>query len=380
MLRKLSCSVLYLSLMSPAVATPMDNDAGLVASLYRQMQLPAAGRADDGWRVKADGDGGWTADLGVSFLAPYRGTQIPAELDERLQSIRLQLLLLQVGQGNAGNIAFRFGGRPLEAFFTDVPPQMAGRGADVAAGVDVFVSAGHGWYLHGTGAGTWRLQRPLVNGMIEDLTTPRFAEKLVMALQAEGHSTALARATAFDDHPQAHKPWWQMASRYHAKALYPDRPDIWQSYFDRDIPLREYNDDIRARPLLANALGARALVHLHTNAGGAQASGAMAFHQPGRTDDRRLGHVLLCAMRDAVHALPAYQDYRVRVQPLQGNYGENRLAAAPSILIELGFHTHPQDAMALQDPAFQQAVAQGLRDGHAAYQAGQGSDGQPVCQ
>jgi len=376
---KLSCSALFLSFVFPLAAAPLSEDAGLVARLHQQMQLPAALRADDGRWLKADGNGGWIADLGASFLAPYDGTQIPAGLDERLQSIRLQLLLLQEQQNEAGNITFRFDGWPLEAFFPDAQPQPPSHDAHAAGGVDVFVSASHGWYLHGTGAGTWRLQRPRVNGMVEDLLTPRFAERLAVALQAHGRSSVFSRATALDAHPQAGKPWWEMASRYHARALYPDRPDIWQSYADRETPLREYNDDIRTRPLLANALGARALVHLHTNAGGPQARGAMAFYQPGRTEGRRLGHLMLCAMRESVGALPAYRDYRVRVQPLEGNYGENRLATAPSILIELGFHTHPQDAIALQDPRFQQAAAEGLRNGYLAYMAGQGSDGKPVC-
>ncbi len=379
MLRTLSCCVLYLSLVLPAAAWPVGEDAVLAARLHEQMLFPSIHRGEGLQHITTDGNGGWIADLGASFLAPYRSRQVPAELDERLQAIRLRLLILQEQRGEAGNIAFRFDGEPLESFFADAAPPVDGRAAGDAPGVDVFVSASHGWYLHGTGTGTWRLQRPWMNGMVEDLVTPRFADRLAAALQATGHSSALSRATAFDHHPQAGKPWWEMASRYHAKALYPDRPDIWQSYVDRDIPLREYNDDIRARPLLANALGAGALVRLHTNAGGPQASGAMAFYQPGRAEDRRLGHVMLCAMRDSVQALPAYRDYRVRVQPLEGNYGENRLAAAPSILVELGFHTHPQDASALQDPRFQQAAAEGLRNGYLAYRAGQGSDGQPVC-
>ncbi len=379
MLRTLSCCVLYLSLVLPAGALPAGEDAVLVARLHEQMLFPSAHRGQSLQRITADGHGGWIADLGASFLAPYRGRQVPAELDERLQAIRLQLLMLQERRGDAGNIAFRFDGEPLESFFADAAPQVDGRTTGDTPGVDVFVSASHGWYLHGTGEGSWRLQRPWMNGMVEDLLTPRFAERVAAELQAEGHSTALSRATAADEHPQAGKPWWEMASRYHAQALYPDRPDIWQSYFDREVPLREYNDDIRTRPLLANELGAGALVHLHTNAGGEQASGAMAFYQPGRAEDRRLGHVMLCAMRESVQALPAYRDYRVRVQPLEGNYGENRLAAAPSILVELGFHTNPQDASALQDPLFQQATAEGLRNGYVAYMAGQGSDGLPVC-
>lgn len=379
MLRKLSCSALYLSLAFSSSAQSLGEDARLVARLDEKMRVPSQLRSAGLPHMDVDGAGGWIADLGVEFLAPYAGNQVPADLDERLQAMRMQLLLLQEQRGEAGNIAFRFGGRPLEAIFRETLPAARRSARTDAAGADVFVSASHGWYLHGTGAGTWRLQRPQVNGITEDLLTPRFADALATALQADGRSTVLSRATAVEEHPRARRPWWQMASRYHAQALFPTRPDIWQSYADRETPLREYNDDIRTRPLLANALGARALVHLHTNAGDSSATGAMAFHQPGRAEDQRLGHVLLCAMRSSIQALPAYRGYLVRVQPFEGNYGENRLAEAPSILIELGFHTNPRDAIALQDPRFQQAVAQGLRNGYTAYLAGQGRGGQPVC-
>lgn len=355
---------------------PHQDDAYRIAAIVRQMDQPLA-RADGLPHTTLSSDGSWSVELGGQFLEGQRGPQIPAELDARLQAIRLEVLLQRERQGApAQALEFRFDGHSLEAHYPERPRPATHLATEVT---DVFVSASHGYYLHGKLG--WQLQRPLCNGMVEDLVTPRFADRLVAALQGDGYQVALSRSRQQVLHPVAGQPWWQMAARYNAQALYPARPDIWQSYADRDTPLREYNDDIRTRPLMANEIGAGALVHLHTNAAAStEATGAMGFHQPGRSEDQRLGHVLLCAMRDAIQALPQYHDYRVRVQPMGGNYGENRLALAPSILLELGFHTNPQDAAALQDPAFQEAVAQGLRQGYAEFRQGAGAEGEPVCQ
>lgn len=377
-LRLLPAGLLWIAAAVQAAMPALPDDAGIVAAIVHQMESPPL-RSSGPIRVASAADGSWSVELGSRFLADAPGPQIPAELDARLQAIRLAVMLQRERAGAVPQpLQFRFNGHPLEDHFHEAQPTRT-RGDAAAGNVDVFVSASHGWYLHG--GSTWRLQRPLSNGMVEDLVTPRFARQLVDALGRDGVSSSLSRSEDPSLHPIADRPWWQMAARYHAQALYPERADIWQSYADRDTPLREYNDDIRSRPLLANAIGAGMLVHLHTNAAAdPAATGMMAFHQAGRGEDQRLGHVLLCAMRDAIQRVPAYAGYRVRVQPDIGNYGENRLALAPSILVELGFHTHPQDAVALQDPLFQAAVAEGLRKGYADFQRGAGAGGTRVCQ
>lgn len=370
------------ALLATAQPTPVDEaDDALIAWLDQAMSgrstprsaPPPAGPA----AVRRSEDGQWQVELGNAMLPRPAGRQIPAELDERLQRIRLQLLLSPQRQGERNDISFRFLGQPLEYWYPE-PAAVQVAPADFPE-VDVVVSASHGWYFH-HGFNDWRLQRPLSNGVVEDLITPAFADRLVALLQADGLRTLLTRSVSHDPDPSANKPWWEMAARYNAQALHPERPDIWQSYADRQTPLREYNDDIRTRPLLANAHRASAVIHLHTNAASADATGAMAFIQGERPQDRRLAHNVLCALRSAVQAVPGYQRYRVRVQPFEGNYGENRLAQMPSVLLEIGFHTNPEDAAALRDPLFQQAVAQGVRDGHAAFVAGQGEGGAPVCQ
>lgn len=340
-------------------------------------------------RVDIDSSGVWNIDLGQDFLLPYTGMQIPPELDARLQAIRVDLLLQLERQGLPVRMVFRFNGKSLEDIFPGDTPVALQRSLPQRTqddGIDVFVSASHGFYFHHS-FNDWRLQRPLVNGMVEDLTTPAYATQLSAWLNQRGNTTRLSRSISGDLHPVVQQPWWQMASRYHAQALYPDRPDIWRNWQDEqagggaEVPLREYNDDIRTRPLLANEYGARALIHLHTNAAASSdATGTMAFHQPGREQDKRLGENILCGMKAAIQAVPQYREYRVRTQSMEGNYGENRLATAPSTLIEIGFHTNPSDAMALQDPVFQAASTIGMEQGYQDFLAGRGTDGKPICE
>lgn len=348
-------------------------NAHLAGAVRTQAALP---------RVKRDEHGQWQVELGLGFLSDVHGRQIPAELDARLQAIRLQLLLRQEKRGESPGLSFRFAGQTLEDALGEPGPIQRQRqrrsAAALPAAAPVFVAASHGYYFHG-GFNDWRLQRPLANGIIEDLLTPQFADHLALQLQEKGYSTLLARPLMDGTHPESEQPWPQMASRYHAQALLPLRPDIWQNWEDRSIPLREYNDDIRTRPLWANDVGAQVVFHLHTNAAGSDASGTMAFVQPGRSEDRRLGHVVLCSMRAAIQAVPKYAGYRVRAQPQEGNYGENRLSDAPSLLIELGFHTNPEDALALQDPIFQAAATRGIVEGYTAFRAGAGADGGILC-
>ncbi len=343
---------------------PPPGDSALVQRLHAQMEAQTPAAATRSAAVRQTLPGHWVVELGAAFLdAPGNARQVPASLDERLQALRTELMTRK-GTVAVDDVQFVFAERSLEAWFGasgDSDGQRVGR---TEQGDGVLVAAGHGHYYH-QGFSDWRLQRPWVHGMVEDLVTPRFAARLADGLAAAAVKVHRARSTAEAPHPEAAKPWWTMAARYHIQAWMPEREDIWQSWEDRTAALAHYNDDIRSRPLLANALGVQALIHLHTNAAASpQARGMIGFYQPGREADRHFGHVLLCAVREALRADPIYADYRVDVQPRSGNYGENRLAQAPSLLVELGFHTNAEDAAALQDAAFQQHVADGLQQGY----------------
>jgi len=72
--------------------------------------------------------------------------------------------------------------------------------------------------------------------------------------------------------------------QYPAEAAKPDLPDVWNSLPNSSSSLRERDEDIRSRPRYANHLDARALIHLHTNAGNPAASGARAYVAEGRPE------------------------------------------------------------------------------------------------
>jgi N-acetylmuramoyl-L-alanine amidase len=234
----------------------------------------------------------------------------------------------------------------------------------------VVVSAGHGLYYH-HGFQDWRPQRGVNHGITEDYITPRFADELATELRSQGLDIAFTRSIATARHEPTRSPWWKVGARYHLQSLYPDRPDIWHSLPDATHTLREYDEDIRSRPLFANLIGAAAIMHLHTNAAAPEATGTRVYYQTGDTDSQTFATAVLCGMKESIQAVERYRGYRVPLTPIAGNYGENRLADMPSALIEIGFHTHPDDAAAMQDPVFQAAAMKGAALGYQRYVSGQ---------
>jgi hypothetical protein len=159
-----------------------------------------------------------------------------------------------------------------------------------------------------------------------------------------------------------------IAARYQLEERLPDRPDIWHSLPDSTHVRREYLEDIRSRPLYANEIGAGALVHLHTNASDSLlARGTKVLFQKGSTESSRLGSMILCYMGEAIHSSDSFRDFPVDRSPTSGDYGENRLATMPSVIVEVGFHTNAEDAAALKDYDFMAKSMAGLAKGYRLY-------------
>ncbi|WP_425481894.1 N-acetylmuramoyl-L-alanine amidase [Lysobacter panacisoli] len=156
---------------------------------------------------------------------------------------------------------------------------------------------------------------------------------------------------------------WALA-RYSLQGQYPGNPEIWHSLPGSTDGLRERDEDIRSRPLFANHVGASTLIHVHTNAGDPLARGTRVFIQEGRIADAQLGASILCYMREQIQSLPAYTAFPVQTAPQYDNYGENRLATMPSVIVEVGFHTNPTDAAALQNATFRSAAMRGVEKGY----------------
>ena len=160
-----------------------------------------------------------------------------------------------------------------------------------------------------------------------------------------------------------------MAARYYLEANYPHRPDIWNTRKGSASERRELDEDINSRALHANVLGVNALIHLHTNAGGG--SGAEAIYHMGRPEDRRMASSILCYMDELIRSTK-YKDFRVKREPVsRSNLALNSLASMPSVVVEVGYHTNPSDAVALQDPDFMKTAMKGVAKGYRAFVKGE---------
>lgn len=231
----------------------------------------------------------------------------------------------------------------------------------------VVVSPGHGWYYNYE-KNAWALQRDPYNGVTEDLLTPAYADELAGLLTARSQVSVEndVRSHRQDMFPRAQKPWNQMAARYNLQDRFPLNLDICCSFRNKpDYPLKEYDNDIRSRPLLANHLNASALISLHSNAFTDPAvRGTRVYVYAGRADSTELATKILCSMKEEIHANSMYADFPVGSSPSEYNHGENRLAQMPSVIVETAFHTNPQDAAALLDPAFRLAAMKGVEKGY----------------
>lgn len=116
-----------------------------------------------------------------------------------------------------------------------------------------FVSAGHGYYFNHK-SNTWTAQRTEHNGVLEGMLTPSYASELKVLLE-ERSQMPVIRPRVQDmaaSHPESGHDWWRMAARYAIALQYPERTDIWNTSAGSTSALREYNEDINSRPLLAN--------------------------------------------------------------------------------------------------------------------------------
>jgi hypothetical protein len=227
------------------------------------------------------------------------------------------------------------------------------------------VSPGHGVYFHSTYK-DWRPQREAVNGILDDELTPVLASHLASALQFDRVTVHNLRDTAqVLTHQPSNNPWWKMGVRYLLEARMRDNHEIWNSKPDDKRRDRERREDLRSRPLYANHVNADALLQVHTNAEATgRASGLRAIVHP-RTEDKRLASAVLCSARELIHTKQEYASYGVQKVPeVASDNIENGLAGMPSVIVEVGFHTNPDDAKLLLDRDFQQLAMRGVAKGY----------------
>lgn len=327
-----------------------------------------------GFKVKVWAD--LQADLVYIDFGPGVVPEEADSLSEQMeQEVGTTLLThaLDAGMPDVTQVRTLYGGLPFNHYYPR-PPKKDGPDNSyeprLPGGLAV-VSASHGLFLLHPGR-TWDYQRPLVNNVREDLLTPGYADVLQGYLESRSSMTVRrARRSDPADHIDSHQPWWMMSSRYHLKALYPQETDIWNSFPGSTTHDREMNQDIRARPRYANFIGADALLSIHSNAHADPATrGVEVYYHQDKPQDQPLADSILCYMGELIHAQEGYEEFRVRRPAKFGRHGENGIASMPSVIVEVAYHSNPEDALALQDPVFREASMKGVEKGYRLWREG----------
>ncbi len=119
-------------------------------------------------------------------------------------------------------------------------------------------------------------------------------------------------------------------------------------------------DDMARRGAILCTDGADCTVSIHMNKfADRSVKGPMCYYQAGADDGEALATCVIAALcaalgRDDRPANP-------------GNNYVTRIPSVPSVLVECGFLSNPEDEQALQDPKFQQLLADAVADGVIAY-------------
>ncbi|MCX6932812.1 MAG: N-acetylmuramoyl-L-alanine amidase [Verrucomicrobia bacterium] len=245
--------------------------------------------------------------------------------------------------------------------------------AQALSGRRVAISPGHGYYFTGS---IWGLQRPFLQGIVEDFVNHDFVTILNNLLVADGADVRPTRNLDRNaGNGESGFPKWQEAARYHVKALGAD-PSVWN-----ESGFTHLEQDIRCRPRYANAIEAELLVSIHNNGGGG--TGTETLYDTGNAfaaQNKRLADVLHASVMNAIRRdyNPTWRDRLVK--GFNGSYGENRLATRPAVILEIAFMDMPTpDNAALQDERFKRIVATAIRDGIAEYLGGSTAPAAPAA-
>ncbi len=119
-------------------------------------------------------------------------------------------------------------------------------------------------------------------------------------------------------------------------------------------------DDMALRGAILCTEGADCTVSIHMNKfTDRRVRGPMCYYQAGAEDGKALAQSVSDALCAAVGRDPRLAN--------PGNNFVTRLPAVPSVLVECGFLSNPEDERNLQDPDYQQRVADGIADGVMAF-------------
>ncbi len=242
-----------------------------------------------------------------------------------------------------------------------VVPTAAQEGGPLAGRI-VVISPGHG-LTYFSDCDCYKFQRRHQGEVLEDLVNAEIAMQLVAMLRGAGATVYATRS--LDPNPGASgKPAWHENARQHLIALGLSET-IWNT------GTTTLTSDLYSRPLYANHVNADIFVSIHNDIGGGTGTSFIYdTHDYHRAGGRALAQRIEAAFMARVRADydPDWQSREVRGYDA---LGEIRLAQMPAVLIEVAFMDNPQkDYLALLDPAFKHAAAQGIYEGILNYFTG----------
>ena len=120
--------------------------------------------------------------------------------------------------------------------------------------------------------------------------------------------------------------------------------------------LSDKNADLRNRAIMANSWGADYFISIHTNSSiNPSAQGAEAYVYRLGGEAERLGESILESISDRLGS--------VNRGVMAANFVVLRRTRMPAVLVELGYLTNPTEALNLNSPAWQRAVAEAIAVG-----------------
>ena len=134
---------------------------------------------------------------------------------------------------------------------------------------------------------------------------------------------------------------------------------LYRTTSDENI-LSDKNADLRNRAAMANNWGADYFISIHTNSSerpAAQGVEAYVYRLGGTS--QRLAQSIVDAVSDELGS--------VNRGVMQANFAVLRRTNMPAVLVELGYLTNQTEALNLNSPAWQKAVAKAIFNGIVSY-------------
>ena len=298
-----------------------------------------------------------TSERIVIDLSQRALTYEPSGNIEPLLETIIHATAASVGAGRVISYKFTVDGVPLEQFLPRLEARASRTFRSIAEGGAVVVSPGHGLYWD-EALGTWHLQRPRIQGIVEDLVNWDIARYVGDELLAAHINAQMARYTERDEVAgPSGSPRWQEAAKYFIQML--GAPDeIWN--FGAD----DYARDINARPFYSNWIDAAAVVSIHNNGGQETGTETWFDDTNGWQDEsRRLAEIVQRHVVSAIRTRYNGNWIDRGLRSCDGCKGETRLALRPAVIVEIAYmDTLRPDNDALHDDAFKRIVAQAIRD------------------